>query len=569
MHHWPRGGAVRGLVVYVHPFAEEMNKSRRMAAMQSRALADQGYAVLQIDLLGCGDSAGDFGDATWEHWGEDVVFGCQWLRGRHAVAADKPALPLWIWGLRTGCLLAAEAASRLGEACNLVFWQPFSAGKLGLQQFLRLKAAGELLNGQVKGAMEQLRADIASGRSVEVAGYTLSAALCQGLERASLRPPRASASPGRLLWFEVSTAEAPSLSPVGTNGASVWRDAGWSVRTGAVRGPSFWQTTEIEDAPELLALTCTTLAEAEATDQPPTTTAGRQDNEADIDVANPREEAFAFDCEGEALIGVVHRPHHDAPSGALSTGVVVIVGGPQYRAGSHRQFVSLARSLAAAGHPVLRFDSRGMGDSTGTLRQFEQITPDVRAASDALCRHVPQVQRIALWGLCDAASAALLYADAHPDARVRGLCLLNPWVRSDASLARTQVKHYYVQRLRQRGFWLKLLSGRVAGRAVLGLWSNLLKSRQIPGSSGPLPFQARMANAWRKFDGSLLLALSGDDYTAKEFLEFAHASPDWQGLLARRGLRRVDLPDADHTLSDSADQRAMNSITIQWLGSLA
>ncbi|MBL8349612.1 MAG: hydrolase 1, exosortase A system-associated [Burkholderiaceae bacterium] len=298
------------------------------------------------------------------------------------------------------------------------------------------------------------------------------------------------------------------------------------------------------------------------------TSTERQDSAADNDGVGPHEEAFAFDCEGEALVGILHRPPHDAPCGALGTGVVVIVGGPQYRAGSHRQFVSLARALAAAGHPVLRFDSRGMGDSSGALRQFEQITPDVKAASDALCRQVPQVQRIALWGLCDAASAALLYAHAHPDTRVRGLCLLNPWVRSEASLARTQVKHYYAQRLRQRGFWLKLLSGRVAGQAVRGLWSNLLKARQKPGSSGPLPFQARMADAWRKFDGSLLLALSGDDYTAKEFLEFAAASPDWHGLFERRGLSRVDLPDADHTLSASADQRAMNSITIQWLGSL-
>ena len=73
---------VRGLVLYIHPFAEEMNKSRRMAALQARAFAQAGYAVLQIDLHGCGDSAGDFGDATWEHWIDDVVQGCHWLRQR-------------------------------------------------------------------------------------------------------------------------------------------------------------------------------------------------------------------------------------------------------------------------------------------------------------------------------------------------------------------------------------------------------------------------------------------------------------------------------------------------------
>jgi len=45
IHHAPRAGAVRGKLVYVHPLAEEMNKSRRMAALQSRALAAAGYAL--------------------------------------------------------------------------------------------------------------------------------------------------------------------------------------------------------------------------------------------------------------------------------------------------------------------------------------------------------------------------------------------------------------------------------------------------------------------------------------------------------------------------------------------
>ena len=67
-------------MVYIHPFAEEMNKARRMAALQSRALAAAGFDVLQIDLLGCGDSSGDFGDATWNDWVNDVVHGCRWLR---------------------------------------------------------------------------------------------------------------------------------------------------------------------------------------------------------------------------------------------------------------------------------------------------------------------------------------------------------------------------------------------------------------------------------------------------------------------------------------------------------
>jgi len=61
------------MVVFAQPFVEEMNKSRRMAALQARALAGQGWAVLLPDLLGCGDSPGDKGDARWTAWVDDSV----------------------------------------------------------------------------------------------------------------------------------------------------------------------------------------------------------------------------------------------------------------------------------------------------------------------------------------------------------------------------------------------------------------------------------------------------------------------------------------------------------------
>ena len=320
---------VRGSILYIHPFTEEMNKSRRMAALQSRALARAGYDVLQIDLLGCGDSSGDFGDATWQEWVSDVLRGCDWLRSRtkpraagpggtarsqpsshnepHATATantpppprpfptepctttppDTP--PLWLWGLRAGCLLAVDAAKQLNEPCNFLFWQPPSSGKPLLQQFLRLKVAGDMLGGQAKGVMEDMRQQLASGTSVEIAGYMLSAGLASGMEQAALLPPAiasdpqeavmrpltASAGPAptahqfpaggsrqtrRLEWLELSTREDASLSPVSTKTIAQWQQAGYATRSHIVNGPSFWQTTEIEDAPALIAATTAALA---------------------------------------------------------------------------------------------------------------------------------------------------------------------------------------------------------------------------------------------------------------------------------------------------------------------
>jgi uncharacterized protein len=248
----PPANALRGLVLHLHPFAEEMNKSRRMAALQARALAKCGWGVLQFDLLGCGDSAGDFGDATWAAWLADTCWAAQQLRER----ARAPSAPLWLWGQRAGALLAVQAAGRIadaeGRAPDLILWQPSSSGRLALQQFLRLKAAGGILAGDAKGVTAALTRELVAGRSVEVAGYRLHPALAAGLDAATLTPPP---KPARAVWLEVNSGDEPSLLPASRTTIERWRATGWQVDAEAVEGPAFWQTAEIEDAPALIART--------------------------------------------------------------------------------------------------------------------------------------------------------------------------------------------------------------------------------------------------------------------------------------------------------------------------
>jgi exosortase A-associated hydrolase 2 len=260
--HAAQGAAVRGRVVYVHPFAEEMNKSRRMAALQARALAAAGFSVLQIDLHGCGDSSGDFGDASWDDWVNDVVQAVAWLSDRDEAHAQAP---LWLWGLRAGCLVAAQAAARLKGPSNFCFWQPTVSGRLILQQFLRLKLAADMLSGNSKGLMDEMKQAMARGESVEIAGYRLPSALAQGLERAELAVTmKAPANQGipRLQWFELSTREETQLTPITQKCLSAWETAGFATHHQFVQGPSFWQTQEIEDAPMLIKATCAALGQA-------------------------------------------------------------------------------------------------------------------------------------------------------------------------------------------------------------------------------------------------------------------------------------------------------------------
>lgn len=278
-----------------------------------------------------------------------------------------------------------------------------------------------------------------------------------------------------------------------------------------------------------------------------------------------KESVLDFTCEGQPLVGILAEPETQQGGTPAEVGVIIIVGGPQYRAGSHRQFTLLARHLAANGFAVLRFDYRSMGDSPGEARDFLAVDADIQAAIDALLTARPTLKRVALWGLCDAASAALLYLESTRDARVAGVALLNPWVRSAASLAQTHVKHYYWRRLRQKEFWLKLLKGGVGAKALGALGSNLRLAREAGKASDSRSFQDRMAAGLRGFDGPALLVLSGDDYTAREFTGHAQSAAAWDGLLASPRLELHEMPTADHTFSTIADQDAQSNICLDWL----
>ncbi|MFC0250911.1 hydrolase 2, exosortase A system-associated [Massilia consociata] len=240
----------RGALVYVHPFAEEMNRSRRMAALGARALAAEGVGVLQLDLHGCGDSSGEFAEARWDTWKQDVHAACGWLRAR---LGCEPG----VWGLRLGALLALDYAASAPQAPErLLLWQPVTAGSAFLTQFLRLKIANDMLRGDRQddqpGGTEALRATLRAGSALDIAGYQLSpplAAAIDALDGSRLAP----ACP--VHWFELAAAPDRPLPPAAAKLAAGWRDRGVDVRAETVAGPQFWNTQEITEAPALLAAT--------------------------------------------------------------------------------------------------------------------------------------------------------------------------------------------------------------------------------------------------------------------------------------------------------------------------
>ena len=289
-----------------------------------------------------------------------------------------------------------------------------------------------------------------------------------------------------------------------------------------------------------------------------------------------REEALVFECQGDRLLGIVALPGQEI----ADTGVVVVVGGPQYRAGSHRLFTLLARHLAANKVPSLRFDYRGMGDSEGDPRGFEVLNDDLDAAMNAFRDACPRVRRIVIWGLCDAASAALLYCAQGP--HVAGLVLANPWVHTERRAAQARLHHYYLGRLLQRSLWEKLLSREIPIMKTLGdLLGSFRKAlggpRRTRGNHAATPegtddartddgvFVDNMLAGLANFDGPVLFILSGNDLTAAEFSSLVSRDRGWKKACKRENVRFLRLAEATHTFSSAVWRNEVAEATLSFV----
>jgi exosortase A-associated hydrolase 1 len=289
---------------------------------------------------------------------------------------------------------------------------------------------------------------------------------------------------------------------------------------------------------------------------------------------NYTEKTVVFQCEENDLLGILTLPNKSA-----EIGVLVIVGGPQYRVGSHRQFVQLSRAIAASGFYVFRFDVRGMGDSEGEKRNFENISSDIEAAKNSFRLNVPHLKRIILWGLCDGASAALLYCYEYKDTQVDGLCLLNPWVRSDESHARNTLKFYYKNRLFKKDFWSNLFSGNIS----VGVFFDIVKHIKVYIKSNSMlspqkniyskysfqdiSYQKKMLKTLSNFEGKILLFLSDTDFVAREFLDFMTRTGERKNFQNNINNLFVELKNTDHTFTDINSRNLVEQKTIQWIKS--
>lgn len=269
---------------------------------------------------------------------------------------------------------------------------------------------------------------------------------------------------------------------------------------------------------------------------------------------------MVFPVSGQQCLGI----YHQGKPANFHTGVLIVVGGPQYRVGSHRQFIQLSRALANEGIASLRIDYRGMGDSQGQKQSFDQIDEDIHAALDAFAA-ASGLNRFVIWGLCDAASAALIYA--HQDNRVAGLVLMNPWLKSQAAQGQTMLKHYYLQRLLSRAFWKKLLRGGVNLKASVQDAKGFAKDATAQDSTTSDSYQMRMLNGIQQGSAPICLILSGNDLTAREFEQVVFSHKQWKKALKNKAVIHA-IKDADHTFSSRSWKQQVERITADFVQSV-
>lgn len=253
---------------------------------------------------------------------------------------------------------------------------------------------------------------------------------------------------------------------------------------------------------------------------------------------------IAFSCEGASLLGTL-----DAAPG--TTGLLIVSGGNEVRAGAHRGMALLAAKVASTGHPVFRFDRRGIGDSDGENEGWESAGPDIAAALATMRREQPQVTRVVALGNCDAATALARFGK---DAGVDAMVLTNPWTGDDADglPPSAAIRQRYGQRLRDPAMWRRALTGRLAwGKLARGIAKSLaFIPRNLPD---------RTAADLAAFPGPLTLVLARGDATAIGFRAC------WTGAAfapVRNRATLVELDTTSHSFQHAVDAAALEAAVL-------
>jgi alpha-beta hydrolase superfamily lysophospholipase len=520
-------------IVLCPPIGHEAVCSYPTQLQMARALAAAGFPVLRFDYHGTGDSGGDAGEpGRVQAWIDSARQAVAQARGR------SQARSVALLGIRLGATLALEAASQLGGVDSMLLWAPCASGKAFMRE---MRAGGVRSDDGVLHAMGE-----------RYSASTAADLLALDATRAGPAPARRALVIGR----DDLPAEGPLPRALRARGMDVEFRVlpGYAAMVDEPRAGVLAEAT----LRELIEWFAASPAAALRDDAPP------------VPVETLRSRACgavretAVRCgPGRSLVGVLTEPAAcPAPDRPGQTGVLLLNVGGNYRVGPHRTYVGMARALAAAGHPVLRLDIAGIGDSPPPAGQpwanlyMRESAQDVRAAIDALALH--GCREFVLMGICS--GSYLSFQAALADERVNGIVLMNTrllewtpgklgdsWQTSMQQYAKSS--DFYRRALFTGEAWTRLLRGQVnvklIARRMFALGAARLKRA--------LSFGGREESLLRKMQrlcarGTDVLMLVSDADDGRDYVEF-HFGPSGRRMRMHPNFRMEYVPEADHTFS--------------------
>ena len=244
---------------------------------------------------------------------------------------------------------------------------------------------------------------------------------------------------------------------------------------------------------------------------------------------------LTFECEDSLCFGTLD-------SGDRATGLLIVSGGNEIRAGAHRGMASLAARVAQSGYPVFRFDRRGVGDSEGDNHRFDSAASDIAAAVAAFRKATPNVGTIIGFGNCDAATALVL----HGGGAFAGLVLANPWIveAQDDLPPAAAIRARYRKRILSPAAWRDLLGGRID---LAKLYRGV---RRASTSATGSTLAGRFAAAMTAAPPATILCAEGDA-TAIAF------RAAWRGLPAP-----ILVPTSSHSFAEAGDDDRLAKLII-------
>ncbi|WP_417769478.1 alpha/beta hydrolase [Stappia sp.] len=540
-------------IVICEPWGYEALCARRSLRILADRLAGRGYPVLRYDQPGSGDAVTDAADIQGlEPLQAALADACDTLRRVTGVRA------VVLVGIGLGAALAMrQVEADPGGIAGLVLLAPVVKGRTWLREVqARAMMIGELTGiAPAPGVGEALviaGLPMSEGLAADIRDLDMSAAVLAGN-----LPALVLARDGRPA--ELALAASLGAGAESTHGIMAGYDEMMGDPTGAV--PPLADFGRIEAWLAGVLPTKGTGGEPRAVTDDPPRLAGEVFTE----------EALVFGPAAN-LYGIWCAPREGIASGTRP--VILLNAGGNPHAGWARGTIEIARTLAAAGTPSLRFDLADIGDSRpapdgpAVVHYHEGQNAELATALDLALARVPADGAVVV-GTCGGAYLALNGAVRDP--RVAHVVAVNLqrllWdPRDDVAevlrFGHTSARDYGRKMLSMQK-WRRMLSGRTSALGILRNLANRVyraaERRLAPWLFGLLPFSrlyktvhANLAVLASRDVSVELIFSEGDPGLAQMALFFGAG---WARLSDCPNMRVPIIADADHNLTPRTARR--------------